>query len=48
MAHWQLAHEEEAHKWYDMAVKWMDRNAPQNESLRCFRGEGAELPDVKP
>jgi hypothetical protein len=43
MAHWQLDQEEEARKWYDEAVAWMDKNRPQNEELRRFRAEAAEL-----
>ena len=26
MAHWQLGHEEDAHKWYNQALSWMDKN----------------------
>ena len=43
MAHWQLDHKEEAAKWYAEAVKWMDKNAPQDEELQRFRTEAAEL-----
>jgi WD40 repeat protein len=43
MAHWQLGHKEEARKWYDQAVAWMDKNQPKNEELRRFRAEAAEL-----
>jgi serine/threonine protein kinase/WD40 repeat protein len=43
MGHWQLDQEEEARKWYDQAVAWMDKNQPQNEELRRFRAEAAEL-----
>ena len=35
MAHWQLDHKEEARKWYDQAVRWMEKNAPQDEELRA-------------
>jgi superkiller protein 3 len=43
MAHWQLGHKEEARKWYDRAVAWMDKNQPKNEELRRFRAESAVL-----
>jgi uncharacterized protein HemY len=43
MAHWELNEEEEARAWYDRAVAWMDRNAPQNEELQRFRAEAATL-----
>jgi tetratricopeptide (TPR) repeat protein len=47
VAHWQLGHKEEARKWYDQAVAWMDKNQPKNEELRRFRTEAAELLGVK-
>ncbi len=43
MAHWRLGNQEEAHKWQDQAVQWMDKNKPQNEELLRFRTETAEL-----
>ena len=43
MAQWQLDYKEEAAKWYAQAVQWMDKNAPQNQELRRFRTEAAEL-----
>ena len=43
MAHWQLGHKDEARKWYDKAVEWMDKNQPKNEELLRFRAEAAEL-----
>src|SRR5205085_6368163 len=39
MAHWQLGEIEEARKWYDRAIAWMDKNNPKDEELRCFRDE---------
>ena len=47
MAHWQLRQKEEARKWYDRAVAWMDKNQPKNEELRCLRAEAAELMGVE-
>jgi tetratricopeptide (TPR) repeat protein len=43
MAHWQMDQKDEAHKWYDRAVLWMDKNKPQDAELRRFRAEAAEL-----
>jgi hypothetical protein len=43
MGHCQLDQNEEARKWYDQAVAWMDKHQPQNEELRRFRAEAAEL-----
>jgi tetratricopeptide (TPR) repeat protein len=43
MAHWQLGHKEEARKWYDQAIEWVDTNQPKNDDLRRFRAEAAEL-----
>jgi len=47
MAHWQLGEKDEARKWFDQAVEWMQKNTPQNEELRRFREEAAELLGVK-
>jgi serine/threonine protein kinase/WD40 repeat protein len=43
MGHWKLDQKKEARKWYDQAIAWMDKNQPQNEELRRFRAEAAEL-----
>jgi tetratricopeptide (TPR) repeat protein len=43
MAHWKLGEKEKARELYDRAVLWMDKNQPQNEELRRFRAEAAEL-----
>ena len=32
MAHWQLSDKDRAHKYYQQAVDWMDKNHPKNES----------------
>ena len=47
MAHFQHGDLDEAHKSYDQAVTWMDKNQPQNEELLRFRAEAEELLDVK-
>jgi tetratricopeptide (TPR) repeat protein len=43
MAHWQLNDKDKARDWYDRAVAWMDKNAPQNAELKRFRAEAASL-----
>jgi tetratricopeptide (TPR) repeat protein len=43
MAHCRLNDKAEARKWYDKAVEWMDKNAPEDEGLRRFRAEASEL-----
>jgi hypothetical protein len=51
MAHCQLKNPEEARKWYEKAVEWMQKNKPDDENLVRFRDEAAELlgiPDKPP
>ena len=48
MTHWRLDHQEEAGKWYALAVRWMDKNSPQNEELGRFRTEAAKLLKMEP
>jgi WD40 repeat protein len=43
MSHWQLGNHEEAQKWYKKAVEWTDKHEPDDEELRAFRAEAAEL-----
>ena len=43
MAHWQLGEKDEARQWYDQAVEWMEQKQPDNDELRRFRAEAAEL-----
>jgi tetratricopeptide (TPR) repeat protein len=42
MAHRQLGHQEEAQKWLDQSVRWMEKNQPKDDELIRFRQE-AEL-----
>jgi tetratricopeptide (TPR) repeat protein/serine/threonine protein kinase len=39
VAHWQLGNKEEARKWHDQAVQWMEKHRPRNEHLRAIRAE---------
>jgi tetratricopeptide (TPR) repeat protein len=43
MANWQLGDTGEARRWYDRAVRWMDKYQPNQEELRRFRAEAAAL-----
>jgi tetratricopeptide (TPR) repeat protein len=43
MAHRQLGNQEEARRWYDTGVAWMERIAPTSESLMRARREAADL-----
>src|SRR5439155_7959662 len=43
MTHWQLGNKKEARKWYDKGVEWMAKNKRQEEELRRFQAEAAEL-----
>ena len=43
MSHRQLGNRDEARKWYDQGVEWMEKNSPNNEELRGFRAEATEL-----
>jgi tetratricopeptide (TPR) repeat protein len=36
-------HKEDARMWYEKAVKWMEKNKPDDEELRRFRREAEEL-----
>jgi serine/threonine protein kinase/Flp pilus assembly protein TadD len=47
MAHWQLGNKEQARTWHDKAVAWMDKHMPDNDELKRFRAEAAELLGVK-
>jgi tetratricopeptide (TPR) repeat protein len=43
MANWQLGKKDDARKWHDQAVAWMDKHQPKNAELRRFRAEAAKL-----
>jgi tetratricopeptide (TPR) repeat protein len=43
MAHWQLGAKDQALKWHEKAVVWMDEQRPNDEQLRRLRSEAAEL-----
>ncbi len=43
MAHLKQGHEQEARRWYDQAVEWIDKNKPMDEELHRFRDEAGAL-----
>ena len=43
MAHHHLGHKDVAREWFDKAVEWMEKHAPQNEELVRFRREAEDL-----
>ncbi|HEV3445114.1 MAG TPA: tetratricopeptide repeat protein [Gemmataceae bacterium] len=47
MTQWHLGEKEKAHQQFAKAVQWMDKNQPNNEELRRFRTEAAELLGLK-
>lgn len=46
MAHWQLKHNEEARKWYDQAVEWMEKDKSQDKELLRFGEEATKLLNI--
>jgi hypothetical protein len=54
MAHGQLGHKDEARKWYDKAVEWMEKNkvqlekdAEHRDELQRFRAEAKDVLGLK-
>jgi serine/threonine protein kinase len=41
LAHWQQGDKEQAGRWYDRAIAWMDKYRPHDPELQCFRAEAA-------
>ncbi len=48
MAHYQLGDKDEAGKWYDKSVEWMEKNQPSDEDLVRFRAEAEQLLGITP
>ena len=46
MARARLGQAEEARAEYDRTVAWIDRNLPNDENLRRFRKEAAEVLEI--
>jgi hypothetical protein len=47
MAQARLGNKDEARKWFDRAVLWMEKNSPKDEEMRRFQAEAAEVLGVK-
>lgn len=47
MAKWQLDEKSKARNWYEQSVDWMAKNKPNDDDLRRFRAEAAEMLGVK-
>jgi serine/threonine-protein kinase len=43
MAHWRLGDRDQARRWFDRAVRWMDSHKPYDDELRRFRAEAEVL-----
>ncbi|MCI0492257.1 MAG: hypothetical protein L0Z07_04895 [Planctomycetes bacterium] len=43
MAHRQLGHKDEARKWYNRAVEWLEKYQPKNEEVIRFRAEAERV-----
>jgi tetratricopeptide (TPR) repeat protein len=43
IVHWRLNRRDEARRWYDQAVEWMEQHRSNDDELRRFRAEAAEL-----
>jgi tetratricopeptide (TPR) repeat protein len=47
MAHQRTGHKDEAQKWYDKGIAWMDKHAPKDPTLLRYRSEAASVLGVK-
>jgi hypothetical protein len=43
MAHHRAGHKDQAQKWYDRGVAWMDQHAPKDADLLRYRSEAASV-----
>jgi Flp pilus assembly protein TadD len=43
MAHSRLGDRDQARRWYDRAVEWMDQHPPPHVELRRFRAEAEAM-----
>jgi hypothetical protein len=46
MSHWQLGNKEEARRWHDRAVEWMDKNRSTSAPLIRYRAEAEGLLNI--
>jgi eukaryotic-like serine/threonine-protein kinase len=47
MSHGKLGDKDQARKWYDKAVAWLDKNKPKDAELTRFRAEAEQLLGIK-
>ena len=47
MAHEKLGDKEQARKWHDQAIQWMEKNKVEDQELSAFRAEAAQLLGVE-
>jgi serine/threonine-protein kinase len=47
MAHQRAGHKDQAHKWYDKGIAWMDKSAPKDPTLLRYRTEAASVLGIK-
>jgi tetratricopeptide (TPR) repeat protein len=47
MARWQLGDQKEARRWYDRAVRWMEKIQNNDDELVRFHAEASELLGIK-
>jgi serine/threonine protein kinase/Flp pilus assembly protein TadD len=47
MTNRQLGEKDKARRWYDKAVRWMEKNRPADEELRRLRSEAAQVLGVE-
>jgi tetratricopeptide (TPR) repeat protein len=47
MAHHRAGHKDQAQKWYDKGIAWMDKHAPKDAGLLRYRSEAASVLGVK-
>jgi hypothetical protein len=47
VAHWNLGDKTEARRWYDRAVRWMEKHAPEDKGCRRFRADAEKVLGVE-
>jgi tetratricopeptide (TPR) repeat protein len=47
MAHQRAGRKDQAHKWYDKGIAWMDKHAPKDSTQLRYRSEAASVLGVK-
>jgi eukaryotic-like serine/threonine-protein kinase len=47
MAHWRLRDKDQARKWYDQGVRWLEEHQGGNDEVRRFHAEAASVLGIK-